>query len=297
LFPHRLLRRRAGRRRIAARLHRDAVLVPARRYVQINVFHLLIGHIRLAEVARVGADLLRLLFQIRRDQRNHRQQLLFVVRLLRNLGGNDHLRRGIDRDLRIVALYKAALVGAVRHDAALRIGEVALRDIDSEEVIRRVHEIGPPRDQLFLLRQWALHARTRVGLFTVASYALDLAIKTTEYTPTATDFRELAEVFRRLSNSGEILELVNRFDAQRAAIEKVGPTADFVYLQLLLTLGQSHIDVRAAGNRLVDVFATVSQMSDLATKSGCLARLLDMMPLIDPTNEIRNREGIETLSL
>ena len=105
------------------------MLVPARRHVQINVFHLLIGHIRLAEVACVGADLLRFLFQIRRHQRNHRQQLLLVVGLLRNLGGNDHLRRGIDRDLRVVALHKAAFVGPVRHDAALRIGEVALRRV------------------------------------------------------------------------------------------------------------------------------------------------------------------------
>ena len=33
----------------------------------------------------------RFLFQILRDQRHHRQQLLFVVGLLRNLGGHDHL--------------------------------------------------------------------------------------------------------------------------------------------------------------------------------------------------------------
>jgi len=172
-----------------------------------------------------------------------------------------------------------------------------MRHIDSGEVISRVKEINAPRDQLFLLRQWSLHARTTEGVFAVASYALDLAIKTTEYTPTATDFRELAEVFRRLDTPEQISNLIHRFDAQRAAVEKVGPTTDFVYLQLLLTLGESRVDVRAAGNRLVDVFAAVSQISDFATKAGCLARLIDMLPLIDPTGEIRAREGIETLSL
>src|ERR1019366_10567686 len=52
-----------------------------------------------------------------------------VVGLLRNLGSHDHLRGGIDRDLRVVALHEAALVGSIRHDPALWIGEVALRRV------------------------------------------------------------------------------------------------------------------------------------------------------------------------
>src|SRR6266702_407670 len=129
LVAHRLFRRGVRRRRIADGLRRVAMLVAARRHVQLNVLYGLIGYIRLAEVARVGADLLRRLFQIRPDLRDHGQQLHFVVRLLRNLGGHDYLRRGIDRDLCVVALHEAALVGAVRHDPALRIGEVALRRV------------------------------------------------------------------------------------------------------------------------------------------------------------------------
>jgi hypothetical protein len=48
----------------------------------------------------------RFLFQIRREQRDHRQQLLFVVRLLRTLGGHDHLQGEIDRDLRLVTRHE-----------------------------------------------------------------------------------------------------------------------------------------------------------------------------------------------
>jgi hypothetical protein len=80
---HRLFRRCIRWRRIAAYLRCAVMLVAARRYVKINVFDGLIGHIRLAEVARVGADLLRLPIKICRDLRDHRDQLLFVVRLLR----------------------------------------------------------------------------------------------------------------------------------------------------------------------------------------------------------------------
>jgi hypothetical protein len=65
---------------------------PARNsfYIQINFFYGLICHIRLAEVTRVGADLPRFLFQICLDLRDHRQQLLFVVRFLRNPGALLH---------------------------------------------------------------------------------------------------------------------------------------------------------------------------------------------------------------
>ena len=63
------------------------MLVAARRYVQVNVLYRAIGHIRLAEVARVGADLLRFLFQIRYDLLDHRDRLHLVVGLLRDLGG------------------------------------------------------------------------------------------------------------------------------------------------------------------------------------------------------------------
>lgn len=205
--------------------------------------------------------------------------------------------RSQDKEVRANADSVRAHIRNPRILAVFNALSALMRDTNSDEVIRRVREIGTPKDQLFLLRQWSSHARTTDGVFDVASYALDLAIKTTEYTPTATDFRELAEVFRRMNRPEQISDLILRIDAQRAAIEKIGPTTDFVYLQLLLTLGESRIDGRAAGNRLVDVFATVSEISDLATKAGCLARLLDMLPLIDPTGEIRAREGIEILSL
>src|SRR5450432_3733283 len=55
LVAHRHFRRRVGRRWIADRLHRAAMLVAARGYVQVNVLYRRIGDIRLAEVARVSA--------------------------------------------------------------------------------------------------------------------------------------------------------------------------------------------------------------------------------------------------
>ena len=202
-----------------------------------------------------------------------------------------------DKDIRANAELVRSRINNSRILAISNALSALMRDIDSDEVIRRVQEVETPKDQLFLLRQWSLNARATADVLAVTSYALDLAIKTTEYTPTATDFRELAEVFRRLNDAEQIPNLVHRFDAQRPTIESIGPTSDSVYLQLLLALGESRYDVRAAGNRLVDIFATISQLKDLATKAGCLARLLDMLPLIDPNGTIRAREGIETLSL
>src|SRR5213596_4429141 len=56
-------------------------------------------------------------------------QLLLVIHLLRDVGGDDDLRFSIHGDLRVVGLHEAAFVCSISHDSAIRIGEVALRGI------------------------------------------------------------------------------------------------------------------------------------------------------------------------
>ncbi|WP_433970337.1 ATP-binding protein [Tunturiibacter gelidiferens] len=200
-----------------------------------------------------------------------------------NVQANAEMFRAKIRNPRLLSLFTAL--------------SALMKDIDAEEVIRRVSQLGKPKEQIFLLRQWSLHARTNKDVAKVASYALDLAIRTTEYTPTATDFRELSEVFRRIEDQEDASELIQRLDAQRAAIESVGPTNDFIYLQLLLAMGDSLGDEDAAANRLIDIYGTIAQLRDLAVKTACLARFIDMLPLVDKGGRIRAKEGIEELAL
>jgi hypothetical protein len=59
-----------------------------------------------------------------------------IAHLLSKLCGHDHLRRGIDRDLSVVAMLEAAFVRTVRHGAALWTSEVALRFVGRHGLVR-----------------------------------------------------------------------------------------------------------------------------------------------------------------
>jgi len=213
-----------------------------------------------------------------------------------------------------LALASASLAAAMSQDNAVRDSSQSLRagiknprflsmfnalaailrGVDAGEIIEKVRELSAAKDQIHLLRQWSMHSQVTEAAGSVTSYALDVAIRATEYTPTATDFRELAETLHRVSDPQELIDLIRRFDAQRASIEVIGPTTDFQYLQLLLALGEAKVDWKAAANRLVEVYSAVDQIKDLAVRTACLARILDLLPLID-TGSIRRREGIEEL--
>ena len=172
-----------------------------------------------------------------------------------------------------------------------------MRGVAAAEIIDKVRELNAVKEQLYLLRQWSLHSRAKDGAYAVVSFALDIAIRATEYTPTATDFRELAESLRSLIDPQQIVDLIRRFDAQHASVEAVGPTTDYHYLQMLLALAEAKVDNTAAANRLVETYSSILQIKDLAVRTACLARLLDLLPLVDTEGKIRKREGLEELAL
>src|SRR5207253_4667635 len=60
------------------------------------------------------------------------------------------------------------------------------------EVITELDNIRNPERKLALLRHWALHAHNEPNAAQIVEYAINLGVKTTEYSPNATHLRELA---------------------------------------------------------------------------------------------------------
>ena len=79
-------------------------------------------------IAGIGRDLRRSNCKIGRNLLDQRLQMRAIARLVADHLGNNNLRRGVDRGLRVETLDKAVLG---LHDPALRIGEVALRRPDA----------------------------------------------------------------------------------------------------------------------------------------------------------------------
>ena len=127
-------------------------------------------------------------------------------------------------------------------------------------------------------------------------YALDLGIRTTELTIDARHLRELAHALHLVHDPDELAPLIRTFDSQKATIERLGPSTDYVHLQLLLCGAEWKYDSMAASHRLVDAYLWISAVKDVATKTACLARLLDLFDVVDPGRAVRQREGLDQLA-
>lgn len=171
-----------------------------------------------------------------------------------------------------------------------------IEDYSAAEVIAQVQRLESTDDRLYLLRRWTMDNREREDAWEVVDFALDLAIKTTPYSPNAGVLREIATPLPFLPDELKARQLVSRFDGQKGTVERLGPTEDYVRLQLLLAQTESKYDFDAARSRLVDIYLTISYLEDLAVKTGCMARLAATLEDMDPQKTLETEDEIHTLT-
>jgi hypothetical protein len=89
--------------------------------------------------------------------------------------------------------------------------------------------------------------------------------------------------------------LIAIIDAQKASIERIGPTEDCVRLQLILSQAEVSYDFEAARKRLTEVYLFVAGLSDLVLKATSLALIVGSITMIDPDNRLEKTDGLHTL--
>jgi hypothetical protein len=167
----------------------------------------------------------------------------------------------------------------------------------AREVIAEVEKMNTTEDRLYLLRQWAVDSRERCDAADVVEYALDLAIKTATYSPNARVLRELAAPLPFIEVKQRARRLVGIFDGQKNTVEHIGPTEDYVRLQLLLARTERKYDTEACSNRLDEVYLYIHyEIDDLAIKASSLAWLLAAVNRIDPEGELEAMGKIRHLT-
>jgi hypothetical protein len=103
------------------------------------------------------------------------------------------------------------------------LGNYSVLDIQNE-----VERLSSANEKLFLLRLWCANVRDGKDAADVMEYALRLAISTPEYTPTARDLREIATPLPEITDYEKAAKLIAILDSQKAVIQKLGPTQDYV---------------------------------------------------------------------
>jgi hypothetical protein len=171
---------------------------------------------------------------------------------------------------------------------------ILLCEYSAEKVIAKVEKIDSAHDRLYLLRQWSDFNRNRTDTYSVVDYALTLAIKTSTYSPTARVLRQLASPVPSIAELRNSKQLVGRFDSLKDAAERLGPTKDYVRLQLLLATAESKYYFESAENRPIELYFYVDQISDIVTKAECLAHLCGSLEDVDPEHHLETNHSLHS---
>ncbi len=164
------------------------------------------------------------------------------------------------------------------------------------EILRQAKSIAAAGEQLFLLRQWCTKTDKPSEAGPVIEYAVFLALRTTEYLPTAKDFRELCEPLPFLQDNTILRSLITALDLQKEAARLAGPTRDYVRWQLLLAEAEGRLSAVQAGQRLLETYYEVTALSELEVKAVCLALIVAALPKIDPDGAFKDTETVRELS-
>lgn len=217
------------------------------------------------------------------------------------------------------ALIRLSTIAATNHDASgKRMSETAatlraqIRDPQARnfsyamamllegsttaEVLKQVESLPNPGEGLFLLRQWARNTRTPKDAAPIIDYAVYLAIRTTEYTATASDYRDLADPLPAIDNIDELNGLINAFDIQKETARSTGPTQDYVQLQLLIGEAENKINPTRAGERLCETYSAISSVSDIEVRATCLAKIVAALSRLDPQCAFADTKIVQELS-
>jgi len=173
---------------------------------------------------------------------------------------------------------------------------IFVKNYSSKELMAEVKKLENASDQLYMLRQWTKINWEREDTFEVIDYALKLAMKTTAYAPNATVYRELASPLPYVRDIDKVKCLVSTFDSQKDTIEHLGPTEDYIRLQLLLAETEFKYDVETAKNRIIDIYLYISELEDLSVKASCMAKLVTLLAKIDSNMILEEKDEIISLT-
>jgi hypothetical protein len=172
---------------------------------------------------------------------------------------------------------------------------VLLEEYSAREIINEVEKLDSAVEKMFLLRQWALDNKRRDDACDVIDFALQFAVKTTRHAFNARDYREIVSPLPFISDSTTAKKFVSILDSQKSTVEHIGPTEDYVRLQLTLVHTEYNYDFEAALDRVIDIYLYIDDLNDLMTKANCMARLAALLIDRDPQGLLNRKDNIHTI--
>jgi DNA-binding transcriptional regulator GbsR (MarR family) len=154
--------------------------------------------------------------------------------------------------------------------------------LSAEEVCLRSDEIQLVEAKLSVLRYWCVQNTKTSQADLVARKALTTALATTSVRVDATLLADLSGAINGAPAPERRRTLISDLDAVRATACRLGPSVDYVRLQLTIAISEKDIDSNAAEARLVETADYVRSIADLPSKGECYARFLVALKVFNP---------------
>ena len=151
---------------------------------------------------------------------------------------------------------------------------IKIRDTSAKTILAQIEQIPSAERKLFFLRRWCAQNRRRKDAADVVEAAFSIAVKATEYTPNARDVRELSTPLPYVDSKETLKSLISQVTANRANVEKYGPTIDYFRFQVNVARAIYSYDQAFGKTEFEDIYFKASELNDLAIRAECLAWLL-----------------------
>lgn len=144
---------------------------------------------------------------------------------------------------------------------------------DAAEVCERVARIERAEARISLLRHWCLFNGKRPNADKVAHEALRVALAATE---TAIDASFQADISKAIPGASTVQrkrDLIAAIDGLNGSAKRLGPSVDYVSLQLSLAEAEAEFDISKCEQRLNTTLDFIELIGDLPSKGEAYAKL------------------------
>jgi hypothetical protein len=165
-----------------------------------------------------------------------------------------------------------------------------------EKVLSEIARLEKSSEQLYLLRSWLRFNGRNENAWRISEAGLNLIVKA-DVSPNASILADLAKPIEHCTDWTLRLQIITTFDAQKSYAERVGPSADFVRLQLHLAAAEFSHDRSSAVRRILDSYFFSANLADLSTRLLCYAYLEEFLSRFPSVEEIQREGVVEILSI
>lgn len=162
------------------------------------------------------------------------------------------------------------------------------------DVCATSNHIQHPESRVSVLRYWCLLNGSTPGADLVASHVLQLAVATPSITMDADLLADISAALSGAPDESRKRDLIAALDGLRGTAERLGPSVDYVRLQLAIALSEAEFDRPAAEGRLIELLNYVAKIGDLPAKGEAYARFLSTLKRISSRFVLLSGKSLET---